>query len=132
MLRYTSFPPREHWLPWLVLAALLGLIYFLLLAVGAAMGLAAAAALAFTLRRLWAPTVCEIDARGVGVGLWKVRRRVYWDEIGRCRVGSHGVVLLPSSSSSSGYHTAFGLYLPFADHRREVLAMIERRVRRTT
>ncbi len=80
-------------------------------------------ALAAALWRFFLPVEFELSERGVDQQIFGRRRRIPWQAIQRCEVGSAGVLLLPDEDRS-GMAPFRGLYLPWSGRRGEVLTLI--------
>ena len=90
------------------------------------LGWAVAAALALIVGswRYFVPVVYELGTLGVTQQVLSSQRRISWRSIGRYEVRSAGVFLSPYAEA--GPLDAFsGLYLPWCDHKNDVLASVE-------
>jgi hypothetical protein len=86
--------------------------------------LAAAALMAVAAWRYFVPVVYELGTLGITQQVFSRQRRIAWRAIGRWEVRSAGVFLSPHAEP--GPLDAFaGLYLPWCDHKDEVLASVE-------
>jgi len=85
----------------------------------------AVAALAISLWRFLLPAEIELSPDGVVFrGLGRTRR-IDWRRIGRYEIQRRGVLILPETDSAPLDYLR-GLYLPWRDHRDEVLALLDR------
>ncbi len=75
--------------------------------------------------RAFLPADIAFDARGIDYRVLGRRRRIPWHAIARCEVLDRGIVLLPADDSGPLDYLG-GLYLPWRDHRDEVLAWLTR------
>jgi len=81
----------------------------------------ALAAMGISLRRFFLPTTYELGGDGIHESRVGHRRRTPWTVIRRYEIGSAGVLLLPYDDRCP-VDPLRGLYLPWGDHRDEVLA----------
>ena len=115
---------RGRW-RWVLPAALVAVALLVGLSTGRpGWALAAAVLLALAAWRYFVPVVYELGTLGITQQVFSRQRRIPWRSIGRYEVGSAGVFLSPHSER--GPLDAFaGLYLPWGDHKGEVLASVE-------
>jgi len=85
------------------------------------LALVAVAVLAIALARFFLPTLFELNPDGVSQWRLGRRRRIPWREIRSYEICAAGVLLLPHADPCplDAYR---GLYLPWGQHRDEVLA----------
>jgi hypothetical protein len=123
---WRSWPLAERGWRRCLLPALLAAVALL---VGLATGrpgwaLAAAFMLAIAAWRYFVPVLYELGTLGVTQQVFSRQRRVPWRSLGRYEIRSAGVFLSPHSEP--GPLDAFvGFYLPWCDHKDEVMANIE-------
>jgi hypothetical protein len=87
------------------------------------LALLAVAALALSLWRFFLPVVFTISAEGVNESLLGRDRRIPWLAIRRYEVYPKGVLLLPHSDAAR-VDCFRGLFLPWGDHRQEIVALL--------
>lgn len=84
----------------------------------------AVAALALALWRFFVPVEFALSHQGVDQRLLGRWRRIAWEAIRHYELCPSGVLLLPDEDHSP-ISVFRGLYLPFADHRPQVLAHVQ-------
>lgn len=84
-------------------------------------GMVAAAVIAMALWRSILPVRFELNANGLTEHSWGRKRRIPWASIRRYELLPRGVVIFPASSPAP-LDTLRSLYVPWDDHREEVLA----------
>ncbi|MCA9270637.1 MAG: hypothetical protein KDA41_19280, partial [Planctomycetales bacterium] len=112
-VRLTVWPVRyEPWPTWLILC---GAAAFSAaggrIAGSWLFGLAALAALAVALWRLWIPVEIRLYELGVTQTVWRRSWRTPWRGLSGYRVCRRGVLLMPEDDHSA-LHTLQGLYVP--------------------
>ena len=124
-LSWRSWPLRDHLPGTLVVAAVLaGVAFGVRWVTGQPhLALLASGALAVALWRFFLPILFELGPDGVDHWLLGRRRRVPWTAIQRYEVRSTGVLLLPFADRCE-VDALRGLYLPWGEHRDEVLFQV--------
>lgn len=85
--------------------------------------LLAMAVLSITLWRFFLPVTFELNADGVSQWLFSRHKQISWQTIYRYEICTNGVLLLPFADRCP-MDSFRGLYLPWGDHRAEVLAHV--------
>ncbi len=85
------------------------------------LGALAATALVISLWRFYLPVMFEVNADGVHQWVLGRHRQTAWESIQRIEILEDGVLLLPAVEGCA-LDALRGLYLPWVDHRDEVLA----------
>lgn len=127
-------PPSVQWQSWPMRDSLPAgaMVVGGLMAAGASVGLLTAevhlallavGVIAIALWRFFIPASFELNTDGVSQWLFGRRRRIPWKEIRRYEVCSSGVLLLPRADRCP-IDSYRGLYLPWGQHRGEVLAQV--------
>ncbi len=84
----------------------------------------AAGVVALSMWRFFLPVVFEIDHRGLNQWLLGRRRHIPWTAVKRHQVCTAGVLLL-SQKDEDRMCPLRGLYVPWSEHRQELLDFIE-------
>jgi hypothetical protein len=131
-IRWRSWPVRDS-------AVRTALAAAVMLAVGAAvygvtgrvvLAAVALAALAVACWRFFLPIEYELGETGVGQRLFGRRRRIPWRAIARFELFESGLLLMPDADHSP-IAPLQGLYLPWNNHRNEILATVRHYVKRS-
>jgi hypothetical protein len=85
----------------------------------------AVAALALTMWRMFVPVEFELGHEGIDQQILGRRYRLPWTAIKRYEVLASGVLVLPAAAARP-LDVLDGLFLPWANHRGEILAILER------
>lgn len=129
-LSWQSWPLREDRLPSaLVLLGVSAAAVLVGWSCGrASLGLLAAGAIAVSMWRFFLPVVFEADHRGLSQWLFGRRRHIPWAVVARHQVCAAGVLLLWQVDDD---HLAplRGFYVPWADHREELLGLVNQHLR---
>ena len=125
-LSWQSWPLREDRLPSaLVLLGVSAAAVLVGWSCGrASLGLLAAGAIAVSMWRFFLPVVFEADHRGLSQWLFGRRRHIPWAAVARHQICAAGVLLLWQVDDD---HLAplRGFYVPWADHREELLGLVD-------
>jgi len=124
-LAWQSWPLREHPVGALLVLVLLAAVGVGVEFVTSALHLAALAVAAASLAmwRFFLPVAFELNPDGVDQWLFGRHRRIPWVAIRRHEVCPAGVLLLPFSDRSP-LDALRGMYVPWGDHREEVLFQV--------
>ncbi len=74
--------------------------------------------------RLWIPIRYALTAEGIQEAIWAMRWTIPWKAIARYEVADSGLWLFPHQPGTTGSPPR-GMYLPWADHRQQVLSHFE-------
>ena len=126
VLSWQSWPLREDRLrAALVLLGVLAAAVLVGWSCGrASLGLLAAGAIAVSMWRFFLPVCFEADHRGLSQWLFGRRRHIPWAVVSHHQICAAGVLLL--SQVDDHLAPLRGLYVPCADHREELLDLVDR------